>query len=63
MNAVQEAVVANYNGSWHPNAHGVSIYVPTRSVYSRVAASYIPLALSKATRWDDWLGVQPEPAQ
>ncbi len=58
--ALGRAVVANYHGTEHPNSAGVSIFLPTPTAYARLASLYTPLALSQATRWDDWLAQQPQ---
>lgn len=58
MTAVTGAVVGEDHGDEHPNAHGISIYIPTRSSYIRVAGQYQPLALAQSTRWDEWLLAQ-----
>lgn len=60
MASVNQAVVAEYHASGHPNAHGLSIYVPSPSSYVRSGASYRALALSLQTQWDEWLGRQPQ---
>lgn len=58
MTAVTGAVVGENHGNEHPNAHGISIYIPTQSAYIRIAGQYQPLALARATRWDEWLLAQ-----
>lgn len=58
--AVQSAVVAAYHGSEHPNAQGLSIYLPDPGGYAADAASYAGLALALDSQWDAWLGAQME---
>ncbi|HOF86961.1 MAG TPA: clostripain-related cysteine peptidase [Armatimonadota bacterium] len=57
---IEKAVVANYRGALHPNSHGVSIFVPYPEVYSRLAGTYAPLALSRDTHWDEWIASQTQ---
>lgn len=58
MTAVQNAVVANYVGTYHPNAHGITINIPVPLAYPREAASYLPLIFAQQTHWDEWLATQ-----
>ncbi len=56
--AIDSAVIAAYHGDAHPNAHGISIFIPTPTQYARDASLYVPLALAKQTHWDEWLAMQ-----
>jgi hypothetical protein len=60
MTQIGKTVVANYNGTQHPNSHGISIFIPYPEVYSRLAGTYTPLALSRNTQWDEWLASQTQ---
>jgi len=58
---VSRAVLANYHGSAHPNAYGISIFIPVPSAYPAwMQSMYVPLAFSQNTRWDDWLKAQAQ---
>ena len=58
--AVQASMIAEYHGNQHPNANGVSIYIPTRSNFQRFVSQYRGLALASDTRWDEWLAAQQQ---
>jgi len=56
--AINSAVTANYPTGG--KAHGISIYLPTKTAYNRDAASSYPgLQLSADTHWNEWLAGQP----
>lgn len=58
--AVSQAVLTNHHNGELPNAHGISIYLPTKTEYMRNAAtSYSGLKLSADTHWNEWLANQP----
>ncbi|OPZ85691.1 MAG: Clostripain family protein [bacterium ADurb.Bin429] len=60
LEQINKTVVANYQGSQHPNSHGLSIFVPYPEVYSRLAGTYAPLALARNTHWDEWIASQTQ---
>jgi len=56
--AISSSVTANYPTGSH--ARGISIYQPTKTAYTRDAASSYPgLQLSADTHWNEWLAGQP----
>ena len=58
--AISQAVAAEYHTEAYQRAHGLSIYMPSKTRYMRDAArSYPGLQLSAVTRWKEWLGSQP----
>jgi len=58
--AISSAVTTNLYSTLRPNAHGIGIYLPTKTAYNRDAAgSYPGLQLSADTRWNEWLANQP----
>jgi len=58
--AITSAVTTNLHSPSRPDAHGISIYLPTKTAFNRDAASSYPgLQLSADTRWNEWLANQP----
>ena len=53
MNVTAASIVANFAGSWHPDAHGLSIYFPVSSNSS--GQDYGDLDMSVDLMWDDFL--------
>lgn len=60
MAQIDKTVIANYHGAQHPNSHGISLFIPIPSVYSRLAGSYLQLGIAKDTQWDEWLNSQTQ---
>ena len=60
INAINASMIAEYHGDFHPNSHGVSIFIPTKSSYLRLKTNYDQLDLAKNSQWDNWLAAQRE---
>jgi hypothetical protein len=56
MNAVEDLIMLyrnTYEDGGHPDAHGVSIYIPYRSDSYR--SEYEEIKFAKDTQWDEFL--------
>jgi PKD repeat protein len=53
MNATDASIVANFAGWWHPDAHGLSIFLPSYSSSSIV--DYDVLDMSVDLMWNDFI--------
>lgn len=62
--AIDNAVTAEFHHSMSPGAHGISIYLPKKAVYTntrdRIDKAYSGLQLSADTKWNEWLAGQPD---
>ncbi len=58
--AVGNAVITNAIGTYHTRARGISIYVPSKNIFSSInnAPVYNTLDLAKNTRWGQFLAAQ-----
>ena len=64
--AISSAVIATDTNTQDPNAHGMSIYFPTASLYNGKNAYYgnpLPfyplLTINSISNWNQWLAAQP----
>lgn len=61
ITAVGNAVIAEYHYSENPRAHGISIFISEPLMYQRwYAHQYQALDLALRTRWNEWIGAQPQ---
>ena len=55
MNALNDAVTAEWHADDHPDSHGMTIYFPDQSDWNGNSSVYSTLDFSEATQWDEFL--------
>ncbi len=55
INTINTAVIAEWHTTGLPNAHGLSVWLPTRESYINHLRRYADLLFAKQTLWDEFL--------